>query len=41
MRKAWKSICAEPKVKVTLDLGRMGVVFFREELSKEDFILNF
>ena len=41
MEEAWKVICRHPKVKVTIDIYQMGFVFFREELSKEDFILRF
>ena len=41
MEEAWKVICQHPKVKVTIDIYQMGFVFFREELSKEDFILRF
>ena len=41
MEDAWETICRHPKVKVSIDTYRMGFVFFREELSKEDFILRF
>jgi len=41
MEKAWEEIREHPSVKVSLDLFRMGMVFFREGLSKEDFILHF
>ena len=41
MEKAWIEIKQHPRVKVTIDLFQMGLVFFREELSKEDFILRF
>ena len=37
----WKEIKEDPEVKVTVDLFKLGVVFFRDELSKEDFILHF
>jgi predicted O-methyltransferase YrrM len=40
MESAWKEIRNHPSVKVTIDLYYMGIVFFREELSKEDYILN-
>lgn len=41
MEKAWKVIQDHPSVTVTIDLFRMGLVFFRQGLSKEDFILHF
>jgi predicted O-methyltransferase YrrM len=41
MEEAWKEIQDHPSVKVTIDLFRMGLVFFSEGLSKEDFILHF
>ena len=41
MEEAWDEIKQHPGVKVTIDLFQMGLVFFREELSKEDFILRF
>ncbi len=39
MEKAWKYIQAHPKVTVTLDLYRMGIVFFRQEQAKEHFVI--
>ncbi len=41
MFEAWKVISNHPRVKVTIDLYQMGIVFFKEELSKENYILNF
>lgn len=41
MSEAWKRIRNHPKVKVSIDIYHMGIVFFKEELSKEDFILRF
>jgi len=41
MEKAWLEIKRHPRVKITIDLFQMGLVFFRDELSKEDFILRF
>jgi predicted O-methyltransferase YrrM len=41
MEEAWRQIREHESVKVTVDLFRMGLVFFREGLSKEDFILRF
>jgi len=41
MTEAWKTICCHPRVKVSVDIYHMGIIFFKEELSKEDFILHF
>jgi len=41
MEKAWKHIISSQQVKVSIDLYYLGIVFFREELSKEDFVLRF
>ncbi len=41
MGEAWKIICHNLRVKVTIDLYHIGIVYFKEELSKEDFILRF
>ncbi|MBN2669513.1 MAG: class I SAM-dependent methyltransferase [Bacteroidales bacterium] len=41
MQKAWKRIIAHPKVTVSIDIYRMGLVFFRQESSREDFIVRF
>jgi predicted O-methyltransferase YrrM len=41
MKEAWKRIKSHPKVTVSIDLYFMGIVFFRKELSKEDFIIRF
>jgi predicted O-methyltransferase YrrM len=41
MEEAWKTIRNHPRVRVSIDLFHMGIVFFREELSKEDFIIRF
>ena len=41
MEEAWKEIRNHPSVTITIDLFRMGLVFFKECLSKEDFILQF
>ena len=40
MTEAWWSICAHPAVHLSIDLYRIGIVFFREEtLTKEHFKL--
>jgi predicted O-methyltransferase YrrM len=41
MEQAWEEIRKRESVRVTIDLYRMGIVFFREGLAKEDFILRF
>ncbi len=41
MEKGWKLIIAGPEVKVSIDLYQLGVIYFRSELSKEDFVLRF
>ncbi len=41
MEEAWRTICRHKKVKVTVDLFQMGVVFFKDDLSKENFSLRF
>jgi len=41
MKSAWENIRQHPSVRVSIDLFTVGVVFFRKELSKEDFILRF
>jgi hypothetical protein len=38
---AWKEIKNHPSITLTIDLFRMGLVFCKEELSKEDFILRY
>ena len=41
MEAAWNTIKADPAVRVSLDVFRFGIVFFREELSKEDFVIRY
>ncbi|TLV02615.1 O-methyltransferase [Dyadobacter luticola] len=41
MTEAWKYIKAHPKVTLTVDLFWVGLVFFRTEQVKEDFVLRF
>ncbi|MCY7350211.1 MAG: class I SAM-dependent methyltransferase [Cytophagaceae bacterium] len=40
MEKAWKYIQAHPKVKLTVDLFFIGLVFFRKAQPKQHFILR-
>ncbi len=39
--KEWKIIKKNKKVKLTVDLFSFGIVFFRKELSKENFVIRF
>ncbi len=41
MEEAWEEIKSHPKVSVTIDLFFLGIVFFRKEQVKENFILRF
>ncbi|MCK4406270.1 MAG: class I SAM-dependent methyltransferase [Bacteroidales bacterium] len=41
MEEAWEYIKKHPKVSVTIDIFFMGFVFFKKELSKQDFIIKF
>ncbi len=41
MKQAWLKIKQHPSVKVSIDLFFLGIVFFRRELSKEDFVVRF
>jgi predicted O-methyltransferase YrrM len=41
MEEAWLEIKSNPSVSITIDLFRVGLVFFKKGLSKEDFIIRF
>lgn len=41
MTQAWEQIKAHPEVRVTVDLFWIGLVFFRKEQAKENFVLRF
>jgi predicted O-methyltransferase YrrM len=41
MTAAWEHIKAHPRVTLTVDLFWIGLVFFRSEQAKEDFVLRF
>ena len=41
MNEAWKFIQSHQSVTLTLDLFQFGIVFFRKELSKQDFIISY
>jgi predicted O-methyltransferase YrrM len=41
MREAWKEIQQHPRVKITIDLFMMGIVFINPDFSKENFTIRF
>ena len=41
MEQAWEFIKKNKKVKITVDLFFLGLVFFRDDLSKQDYCLKF
>lgn len=41
MEEAWETIKKNDKVVVTIDLFQFGLVFFRKEMSKQDFVIRF
>jgi predicted O-methyltransferase YrrM len=41
MKEAWNEIISHAEVTLTLDLFYLGIIFFRKELSKQNFILRF
>ena len=41
MNEAWNFIQSHPSVTLTLDLFQFGIVFFKKELSKQDFIISY
>jgi predicted O-methyltransferase YrrM len=41
MERAWQEIKMNPAVVITVDLFQMGLVFFREGVFKQDFMVNF
>jgi predicted O-methyltransferase YrrM len=41
MAKAWKEICSEARVKLSVDLFYFGLVFFRNNQPKQHFVLKF
>lgn len=41
MTKAWKAIINDPDVTLTIDLYRLGMVFFRKKQPKQHFVLKF
>ena len=41
MNKAWNDIIKDESVTISIDLYRMGILFFNPSLSKQNFILRF
>ena len=41
MHEVWNEIKNHPSVTLTIDLFNLGLVFYKEELTKEDFILRY
>lgn len=41
MKDAWKTIKRHPEVRVTVDLFYIGLVFFKQDQKKEDFLIRF
>ena len=41
MTKAWKEIIARPEITVSIDVYRMGIIFFRKESPKQDFVVRY
>lgn len=41
MSKAWKEICNHPEVRLSIDLNRCGILFFKHDLTKQHFYLSF
>ena len=41
MKQAWSQIKNHPSVTTSIDLFFLGIIFFRKELSKEDFVIRF
>ena len=41
MEEAWNEIKQHEKVSVTIDIFRMGIVFFRKGISHNDYIIRY
>ena len=41
MEKAWLEIANRPEVTVSMDLYRIGIVFFREECTKQHYVVRY
>jgi len=40
MNKAWKTVIQNPKITMSIDIFRCGIVFFNKDLSKQNFIVK-
>lgn len=40
-RRGWQRLLANPKVRVSFDLHDMGLAFYRPELQRQDYIINY
>ena len=41
MKTAWQQVCAHQSVTLSIDLFRLGILFFRKDRAKEHFILRY
>lgn len=41
MAEAWRQLCKNPKVSISIELDRMGLLFCRTGIAKEHFLLRF
>jgi predicted O-methyltransferase YrrM len=41
MNKAWKKICEDERVSVSIDMCKMGIIFFKTGIVKQDFRIRF
>jgi predicted O-methyltransferase YrrM len=41
MEQAWDEVKSDPSVAISIDLFFIGIVFFREGIFKQDFVINF
>lgn len=41
MKDAWNEICAHPEVSTSIDLYRLGIVFFDKKIAKQHFVLKY
>ncbi|MBN2166934.1 MAG: class I SAM-dependent methyltransferase [Marinilabiliaceae bacterium] len=41
MSEAWRLICEDPRVVVSIDIYRLGIVFFRKECQKQHYVVRF
>jgi len=41
MHEAWKTICADPRVSLCIDMFKLGIVFFRKGVVKQNFRIRY